>query len=60
PTVGHLSEIVSFRGRFCEQAQAGDIVRALGTLEQVQARDGRTWYRLLLGNHPEDAMLARR
>ncbi len=60
PKVEGLSEIVSFRGRFCEQAQAGDIVRAFGTLERVQARDGRTWHRLLLGNHPEDTMLARR
>ncbi|MEW6231008.1 MAG: hypothetical protein AB1566_01690 [Chloroflexota bacterium] len=59
-TVGGLSEIVSFRGRFCEQAQAGDIARASGALELVQARDGRSWHRLLLGNHPEDAMLARR
>ncbi len=55
-----LSEIVSFRGRFCEQAQAGDLISAFGTLEQVQTRDGRTWYRLLLGNHPEDIMLSRR
>jgi predicted nucleotidyltransferase len=55
-----LSEIVSFRGRFCEQAQAGERIRAYGTLEQVQAQDGRTWYRLLLGNHPEDIMLSRR
>ena len=59
-TVTPLSEIVSFRGRFCEQAQAGDTISAFGTLEQVQARDGRTWYRLLLGSHPEDIMLSRR
>jgi uncharacterized protein len=55
-----LKEIVSFRGRFCEQAQSGDAVSAFGTLEQVQARDGRIWYRLLLGSHPEDIMLSRR
>lgn len=55
-----LSEIVSFRGRFCEQAQAADLVAAFGTLEQVQARDGRLWYRLLIGNQPEDIMLCRR
>jgi len=52
-----LVEIVSFRGRFCEQAQAGDIIRASGTLEQVKARDGRVWTRLLLGNHRDDVML---
>ena len=60
PIVEGLSEIVSFRGRFCEQAQAGDMVLAFGTLERVQTRDGRTWHRLLLGNHPEDTMLTRR
>ena len=52
-----LSEIVSFRGRFCEQAQEGDIVLASGTLERVQTRDGRSWYRLLLGNHRDDTLL---
>jgi predicted nucleotidyltransferase len=56
-TAEGLSEIVSFRGRFCEQAQAGDAVRAHGTLEWVQAHDGRSWYRLLLGHHPGDTMV---
>jgi len=60
PKVEGLSEIVSFRGRFCEQAQAGHAVLAFGTLEQVQTRDGHTWHRVLLGNHPEDTMLTRR
>lgn len=60
PQVEGLSEIVSFRGRFCEQAQAGDVVQACGTLERVQVKDGRSWHRLLLGNHPEDTMLVRR
>jgi predicted nucleotidyltransferase len=58
PQVEGLSEIVSFRGRFCEQAQAGDTVLARGTLERVQTWDGRSWHRLLLGNHPEDILLA--
>jgi predicted nucleotidyltransferase len=53
-----LIEIVSFRGRFCEQAQVGDLIRACGTLERVETRDGRVWFRLLLGNHPDDTMLA--
>lgn len=51
------TEVVSYRGRFCEQAQVGDTVVAFGALEQVQAWDGRVWHRLLLGNHPEDTML---
>jgi predicted nucleotidyltransferase len=58
--VNDVAEIVSYRGRFCEQAQAGDVIRARGTLERVQAKDGRVWHRLLLGNHPDDIMLARR
>lgn len=51
------TEIVSYRGRFCEQAQAGESILAFGTLEQVQARDGRIRCRLLLGNHPDDTMI---
>ncbi|HEX9117306.1 MAG TPA: hypothetical protein VGA61_14660, partial [Anaerolineae bacterium] len=52
-----LREIVSFRGRFCEQAGAGDVVRASGLVEQVQGRDGRTWQRLLMGNSADDTMI---
>jgi predicted nucleotidyltransferase len=55
--VSDVAEIVSYRGRFCEQARAGDRIRARGTLERVQAKDGRVWHRLLLGNHPDDIML---
>ncbi len=55
-----LTEIVSFRGRFCEQAQAGEKVTASGVLELVQVNQGRRWRRLLLGNFPEDKMVLRR
>ena len=55
-----LSEIVSFRGRFCEQALAGESVMAAGTLERIQSSRGDTWHRLLLGNFPEDTMVVRR
>jgi predicted nucleotidyltransferase len=58
--VDDIAEIVSYRGRFCEQAQAGDMIQARGLLERVQAKDGRVWHRLLLGNHPDDIILARR
>jgi predicted nucleotidyltransferase len=58
--VEDVAEIVSYRGRFCEQAQAEDMIQARGTLERVQAKDGRVWHRLLLGNHPDDIMLAQR
>ena len=54
-----LKEIVSFRGRFCEQARAGEAILAAGTLERVQDRRGSTWQRLLLGNSLDDTMILR-
>jgi predicted nucleotidyltransferase len=51
-----LCEIVSYRGRFCEQARPGERVYAFGTVERVQTREGRTWHRLILGNRSEDHM----
>jgi predicted nucleotidyltransferase len=56
--VPDLHEIVSFRGRFCEQARAGDRILAAGTLERIRDSRGRVRYRLLLGNSPEDTMVA--
>lgn len=49
--------ITSFRGRFCQQAFAGERVMARGKLERVACRD-KTYYRLVLGNRPEDFMVA--
>jgi len=60
PSTNHIREIVSFRGRFCDQAQVGDSIQASGTLERVQDKSGCTWYRLLLGNAMEDTMFLRR
>jgi predicted nucleotidyltransferase len=54
--VDSLCEIVSFRGRFCEQARLGERVYAFGTVERVQTRQGSAWHRLILGNQPEDHM----
>jgi predicted nucleotidyltransferase len=51
-----ISEIVSFRGRFCEQARAGDCINASGTVERFDTVSGHTGYRLLLGNFPADAI----
>jgi predicted nucleotidyltransferase len=50
-----ISEIASFRGRFCEQARAGEKVVAQGKVEKV--KDGKRdheHYRLVLGNKPSD------
>jgi predicted nucleotidyltransferase len=54
--VNSLCEIVSFRGRFCEQARLGERIYAFGTVEHVQIRQGHAWHRLILGNRPEDHM----
>jgi predicted nucleotidyltransferase len=50
------SEVISFRGRFCEQAHAGELVYASGTLERIENDQGGNYYRLLLGNFPEDTL----
>ncbi len=54
--VENLTEIVSFRGRFCEQAWAGETVVAAGKLEKVYNRSGQVHFRLLLGGQREDTM----
>jgi uncharacterized protein len=60
PRVSNLNEIISFRGRFCEQARIGDSVRAAGTLERVENNRGDVRHRLLLGNFTEDTMVMER
>jgi hypothetical protein len=52
-----VSEIVSFRGRFCEQAENDEAVVAQGKLERIQSKKGEVHYRLLLGNRPSDFMI---
>jgi hypothetical protein len=52
-----VSEIVSFRGRFCEQAEDDEAVVARGKLERIQGKNGEVRYRLLLGNEPSDFMI---
>jgi len=55
--IGSIKEIVSFRGRFCEQAKLGEKVEAQGKLEKVHTKDGPKYYRLLLGGNPTDYMI---
>lgn len=57
PTAQPISEIVSFRGRFCEQAKNGEVVVAQGKLERMRNKDEKESYRLLLGNRPSDFMI---
>jgi len=57
PAVGDLTEIVSFRGRFCEQAWEGETIVAAGKLERVHDRSGEVHHRLLVGGQPEDYLV---
>jgi predicted nucleotidyltransferase len=52
-----IEEIVSFRGRFCEQAKNGETVISAGKVERVQEEGKRKHYRLLIGNKPSDYMI---
>jgi predicted nucleotidyltransferase len=56
-----ISEVVSFRGRFCEQARKGEAVTAQGKVEHVtDKRNGQAYYRVILGNKPSDYMVLSR
>ena len=53
-----LSEVVSFRGRFADQARAGQRVRASGSVERVVWRERRETTRLVVGGRPGDFLLS--
>lgn len=55
--VEDLLQIASFRGRFADQAKAGDWVVARGQLESVVPRRGSPFCRLLVGGRPGDYLL---
>lgn len=56
-----IEEIVSFRGRFCEQARKGEAIIAQGKVEHVKDwRRNREYFRLLIGNKPLDYMILKR
>ncbi len=55
--VEDLREVVSFRGRFADQARAGQWVRAYGALERVVWRERRRQTRLVVGGQPGDYLL---
>jgi predicted nucleotidyltransferase len=50
------AQIVSFRGRFCEQAHTGEEILARGTLERVVSSRGEA-YRLVIGENPRDCLM---
>ena len=51
-----VTEVSSFRGRFCDQAARGEWIVAQGKLERVTTQE-QTHYRLLLGGNPGDYMV---
>ena len=48
--------IISFRGRFCEQARKGEKLIASGTLEEVTSKSDR-YHQLVAGESPSDFIL---
>lgn len=53
-----ILEIVSFRGRFCEQARKGETIIAQGKVELVTSkREDQAHYRIILGNNLSDYMV---
>jgi len=50
------TQIVSFRGRFCEQAHAGDEIFARGILERVVDKQSES-FRLVIGENPRDCLI---
>jgi len=61
PELEPIREIVSFRGRFCEQAVKSEAVTAQGKIERVtDNRKKQSYYRIILGNKPSDYMVLSR
>jgi predicted nucleotidyltransferase len=53
-----IREIVSFRGRFCDQARDNDKIVAQGKVERVtDVKHSSEYFRLLIGNKPSDYMI---
>ncbi len=60
PKLSPITEVVSFRGRFCEQAIEGEAIEAQGKVELVtDKKNVSEHYRLIIGNKPSDYMVLR-
>jgi predicted nucleotidyltransferase len=60
PKLTPITEIVSFRGRFCEQATNTEAIEAQGKVELVtDQKNSSEYYRLIIGNKPSDYMVLR-
>jgi predicted nucleotidyltransferase len=65
PKLSPITEVVSFRGRFCQQVptnqQEPTIVEVQGKVEHVtDNRIGESHYRIIIGNKPTDYMVIRK
>jgi predicted nucleotidyltransferase len=57
PQLKPITEVVSFRGRFCQQAQTGEEIVVQGKVEHVtDTRSNNENYRLIIGGKPSDYM----
>jgi uncharacterized protein len=55
PKLDQISEVASFRGRFCMQAKPDENIVAQGKVEHVtDKRKGTERYRVIIGNQPAD------
>jgi predicted nucleotidyltransferase len=55
--IDDLREVISYRGRFAEQARVGESVRAYGSLEREIWSDGHETAHLVVGGRPGDYLL---
>ena len=53
----NITEIVSFRGRFCQQVFKGENIIAKGKIEAVLENNYLTHYRIIVGGSPKDYLV---
>jgi predicted nucleotidyltransferase len=57
PALKPITEVASFRGRFCQQARSGETVFVQGKVEHVRNTTSNSeHYRIIIGNKPSDYM----
>lgn len=58
PNLNSITEVVSFRGRFCKQALKGERIVVQGKVEHVKDnRNSSEHYRIIIGGKPSDYMV---
>jgi predicted nucleotidyltransferase len=51
--ISSIREVVSYRGRFCEQAKKGELILVSGEVEEVKSQS-EVYRQIILGNQKED------